>query len=72
MEEQTRLAKEQIEALLEDRRIQMEEAETQRIRGQEQIKALTARWDALKKKMAPWSQSTKILEGTDDFINKLF
>ncbi|NXC61364.1 CCD77 protein, partial [Aleadryas rufinucha] len=41
IEEQTRLAKEQVEALLEDRRIQMEEAEVRHRRDQEKIKALT-------------------------------
>lgn len=71
MEEQTRLAKEQIETLLEDRRIKAEEAETRRIRDQEQIRALTDRWVAFQK-MALWSLSSKVLEGTDDFINKHF
>ncbi|NXS78062.1 CCD77 protein, partial [Erpornis zantholeuca] len=41
IEEQTRLAKEQVEALLEDRRIQMEEAEVRHRRDQEKIKAIT-------------------------------
>lgn len=41
LEEQTRLTKEQIEALLEDRRIQMEEAEVRHRRDQEKIKAIT-------------------------------
>ncbi|NXH25583.1 CCD77 protein, partial [Myiagra hebetior] len=41
IEEQTRLAKEQIEALLEDRRIQMEEAEVRHRRDQEKIKTVT-------------------------------
>uniref|UniRef100_A0A3Q2ZC67 Coiled-coil domain containing 77 n=1 Tax=Kryptolebias marmoratus TaxID=37003 RepID=A0A3Q2ZC67_KRYMA len=41
MEEQTRLAKEQVEALLEDRRIKAEEAQAQQQRDQERIKALT-------------------------------
>ncbi|NWS97401.1 CCD77 protein, partial [Mionectes macconnelli] len=41
IEEQTRLSKEQIEALLEDRRIHMEEAEVQHQRDQEKIKAVT-------------------------------
>lgn len=45
MEEQTRLAKEQVESLLEDRRIQAEEAEAQRQRDQERIPALTDKWD---------------------------
>lgn len=50
MEEQTRHTKEQLETLLEDRRIKAEEAETQRIRDQEQIRALTDRWAAFQKK----------------------
>ncbi|NXU62828.1 CCD77 protein, partial [Horornis vulcanius] len=41
LEEQTRLTKEQIEALLEDRRIQMEEAEVRHRRDQDKIKAIT-------------------------------
>ncbi|NXY06560.1 CCD77 protein, partial [Pteruthius melanotis] len=41
IEEQTRLAKEQVEALLEDRRIQMEEAEVRHQRDQEKIKTVT-------------------------------
>ncbi|XP_044047841.1 coiled-coil domain-containing protein 77 [Siniperca chuatsi] len=41
MEEQTRLAKEQVESLLEDRRIKTEEAEAQLQRDQERITALT-------------------------------
>ncbi|NWV95074.1 CCD77 protein, partial [Machaerirhynchus nigripectus] len=41
IEEQTRLAKEQVEALLEDRRIQMEEAEVRHRRDREKIKAVT-------------------------------
>ncbi|NXA67914.1 CCD77 protein, partial [Mohoua ochrocephala] len=41
IEEQTRLAKEQVDALLEDRRIQMEEAEVRHQRDQEKIKTLT-------------------------------
>lgn len=41
MEEQTRLAKEQVEALMEDRRIKTEEAQAQRQRDQELIAALT-------------------------------
>lgn len=44
MEEKTRLAKEQIEMLMEDRRLKAEEAEGQRNRDQKQIKALTDRW----------------------------
>lgn len=41
MEEQTRLAKEQMETLMEDRRIKTEEARAQWNRDQEQIRALT-------------------------------
>ncbi|KAG8012500.1 Coiled-coil domain-containing protein 77 [Nibea albiflora] len=41
MEEQTRLAKEQIESLMEDRRIKTEEAQAQQHRDQERITALT-------------------------------
>lgn len=41
LEEQTRLAKEQLESLLEDRRIHIEEGQVQRQRDQERITALT-------------------------------
>ncbi|KAI5627114.1 coiled-coil domain-containing protein 77 isoform X1 [Silurus asotus] len=41
LEEQTRLAKEQVESLLEDRRIHVEEGQVQRQRDQERITALT-------------------------------
>ncbi|XP_008285322.1 coiled-coil domain-containing protein 77 isoform X2 [Stegastes partitus] len=41
MEEQARLAKEQLESLMEDRRIKTEEAQAQRQRDQERITALT-------------------------------
>lgn len=41
MEEQTRLAKEQVESLLEDRRIKTEEAQAQQQRDQQRITALT-------------------------------
>ncbi|XP_028264039.1 coiled-coil domain-containing protein 77 [Parambassis ranga] len=41
MEEQTRLAKEQVDALLEDRKIKTEEAQVQRLRDQERLSALT-------------------------------
>lgn len=47
MEEKTRLAKEQIEMLMEDRRLKTEEAEVQRNRDQKQIRALTDRWVTL-------------------------
>lgn len=41
MEEQIRLSKEQIETLMEDRRIKMEEAQAQQNRDQERNTALT-------------------------------
>ncbi|XP_039616601.1 coiled-coil domain-containing protein 77 [Polypterus senegalus] len=41
MEEQTKLAKEQVESLLEDRRIRMEETQVQQQRDQEKIATLT-------------------------------
>lgn len=41
MEEQTRLAKEQVESLLDDRKIKSEEALAQRLRNQKQIANLT-------------------------------
>lgn len=47
MEEKTRLAQEQIEMLMEDRRLKTEEAEVQRNRYQKQIRALTDRWVTL-------------------------
>ncbi|NXD77901.1 CCD77 protein, partial [Halcyon senegalensis] len=43
LEEQTRLSKEQVEALLEDRRIHMEEAQVQHQRDQDKIKTITAK-----------------------------
>lgn len=45
LEEQTRLYKEQTEALMEDRSIRQEETETQRGRDQEKIQALSEKWD---------------------------
>lgn len=44
IEEQTRLSKEQFEALLEDRRIHMEEAQVQHQRDQDKIKTITDKW----------------------------
>lgn len=44
MEEQTRLAKEQVESLLEDRRLQTEEALAQRQRDQERFTGMTDKW----------------------------
>ncbi|NWH31689.1 CCD77 protein, partial [Chloropsis hardwickii] len=63
IEEQTRLAKEQIEALLEDRRIQMEEAEVRHRRDQDKIKAVT---DKLHK------TQNLLFENTRDFIQLKF
>ncbi|KAI3371526.1 hypothetical protein L3Q82_024111, partial [Scortum barcoo] len=63
MEEQTRLAKEQVESLMEDRRIKTEEAQAQRHRDQERITALT---DKLK-------QTQNLLyESTRDFLQLKF
>ncbi|NXW54789.1 CCD77 protein, partial [Eurystomus gularis] len=59
LEEQTRLSKEQVEALLEDRRIQMEEAQVQHQRDQDKIKTIT---DKLHK-----TQSL-LYESTCDFL----
>lgn len=41
LEEQTRLAKEHIDALLEDRRVKIEENETTRLRDKDKILTLT-------------------------------
>ncbi|XP_037539349.1 coiled-coil domain-containing protein 77 [Nematolebias whitei] len=63
MEEQTRLAKEQVEALLEDRRIKTEEAQAQQQRDQERIKALTEKLQ----------QTQNLLhESTRDFLQLKF
>ncbi|KAG7244484.1 hypothetical protein INR49_030136 [Caranx melampygus] len=63
MEEQTRLAKEQVESLLEDRRINTEEAQAKRQRDQERITALT---DKLQ-------QTQNLLyESTRDFLQLKF
>ncbi|NXX80023.1 CCD77 protein, partial [Urocolius indicus] len=59
MEEQTRLSKEQIEALLEDRRIHMEEAQVQHQRDQDKIKTIT---DKLHK------TQNLLYESTRDFL----
>ncbi|XP_050181163.1 coiled-coil domain-containing protein 77 isoform X2 [Myiozetetes cayanensis] len=63
IEEQTRLSKEQIEALLEDRRIHMEEAEVQHQRDQEKIKAVT---DKLQK------TQNLLYESTRDYLQLKF
>ena len=44
LEEQTRLAKEQLDALLEDRRVKVEEAETRRQRDADKIQTLTEKY----------------------------
>lgn len=41
LKEQTRLAKEQIDSLLEDRRIRIEESDSRRLRDQDKIQMLT-------------------------------
>ncbi|NXX92567.1 CCD77 protein, partial [Centropus bengalensis] len=59
LEEQTKLAKEQVEALLEDRRIHMEETQVQHQRDQEKIKTIT---DKLHK------TQNLLYESTRDFL----
>ncbi|NXL94021.1 CCD77 protein, partial [Alectura lathami] len=63
IEEQTRLSKEQLEALLEDRRIRMEEAQVQHQRDQDKIKTLT---DTLHK------TQNLLYESTRDFLQLKF
>ncbi|XP_075360339.1 coiled-coil domain-containing protein 77 isoform X2 [Mycteria americana] len=63
IEEQTRLAKEQVEALLEDRRIHMEEAKVQHQRDQDKIKTIT---DKLHK------TQNLLYESTRDFLQLKF
>ncbi|XP_003202506.1 coiled-coil domain-containing protein 77 [Meleagris gallopavo] len=58
IEEQTRLSKEQLQALLEDRRIHMEEAQVQHQRDQDKIKTLT---DKLNKTQNLLYESTRDL-----------
>ncbi|XP_032442286.1 coiled-coil domain-containing protein 77 isoform X2 [Xiphophorus hellerii] len=63
MEEQTRLVREQIEALLEDRRIITEESQAQRHRDQERIAALSEKLQ----------QTQNLLhESTRDFLQQKF
>ncbi|NXF36691.1 CCD77 protein, partial [Nyctibius bracteatus] len=59
LEEQTRLSREQVEALLEDRRIHMEEAQVQHQRDQDKIKTIT---DKLHK------TQNLLYESTRDFL----
>ncbi|KFZ52732.1 Coiled-coil domain-containing protein 77, partial [Podiceps cristatus] len=63
IEEQTRLSKEQVEALLEDRRIQVEEAQVQHQRDQDKIKTIT---DKLHK------TQNLLYESTRDFLQLKF
>ncbi|KAK6482897.1 coiled-coil domain-containing protein 77 [Huso huso] len=63
MEEQTKLAKEQVESLLEDRRIRMEEAQVQHQRDQDRITTLT---DKLHR------TQTLLYESTKDFLQLKF
>ncbi|KAJ7997621.1 hypothetical protein DPEC_G00214030 [Dallia pectoralis] len=63
MEEQTRLSKEQVESLLEDRRIHVEEGEVQHQRDQERITAFT---DKLER------TQNLLYESTRDFLQHKF
>ncbi|NXR17351.1 CCD77 protein, partial [Cinclus mexicanus] len=63
IEEQTRLAKEQVEALLEDRRIQMEEAEVRHRRDQDKIKTITEKLH---------KTQSLLYESTRDFLQLKF
>ncbi|NWW48574.1 CCD77 protein, partial [Pedionomus torquatus] len=63
IEEQTRLSKEQVEALLEDRRIRMEEAQVQHQRDKDKIKIIT---DKLHK------TQNLLYESTRDFLQLKF
>ncbi|NXL49032.1 CCD77 protein, partial [Podilymbus podiceps] len=63
IEEQTRLSKEQVEALLEDRRIHVEEAQVQHQRDQDKIKTIT---DKLRK------TQNLLYESTRDFLQLKF
>ncbi|NXA11979.1 CCD77 protein, partial [Sapayoa aenigma] len=63
IEEQARLSKEQVEALLEDRRIHREEAEVQHQRDQDKIKAITEKLQKTQK---------LLYESTRDFLQLKF
>ncbi|NXI48691.1 CCD77 protein, partial [Galbula dea] len=63
LEEQARLSREQVEALLEDRRIHMEEAQVQHQRDQDKIKTIT---DKLHK------TQNLLYESTRDFLQLKF
>ncbi|CAN8212744.1 unnamed protein product [Coccothraustes coccothraustes] len=63
IEEQTRLTKEQVDALLEDRRIQMEEAEVRHQKDQDKIKAITEKL---------YKTQNLLYESTRDFLQLKF
>ncbi|KAG8438494.1 hypothetical protein GDO86_004892 [Hymenochirus boettgeri] len=63
LEEQTRLSKEQIETLLDDRKIRMEEAQVQHQRDQDKIKAMTEKLNKTQK---------LLYESTRDFLQLKF
>ncbi|XP_062990498.1 coiled-coil domain-containing protein 77 [Elgaria multicarinata webbii] len=63
LEEQTKLSKEQIEALLEDRRIRIEEAQVQHQRDQDKIKDLTEKYH---------KAQNLLYESTRDFLQVKF
>uniref|UniRef100_A0A8C5MGA7 Coiled-coil domain containing 77 n=1 Tax=Leptobrachium leishanense TaxID=445787 RepID=A0A8C5MGA7_9ANUR len=63
LEEQTRLSKEQVESLLDDRRIRMEEAQVQHQRDQDKIKGFTAKLNKTQK---------LLYESTRDFLQLKF
>ncbi|XP_058047609.1 coiled-coil domain-containing protein 77 [Ahaetulla prasina] len=63
LEEQTKLSKEQTEALLEDRRIRIEEAQVQHQRDQEKIKEITEKYH---------KAQTLLYESTRDFLQVKF
>ncbi|XP_042325756.1 coiled-coil domain-containing protein 77 [Sceloporus undulatus] len=63
LEEQTKLSKEQTEALLEDRRIRIEEAQVQHQRDQDKIKDLTEKYH---------KAQNLLYESTRDFLQMKF
>ncbi|XP_054844890.1 coiled-coil domain-containing protein 77 [Eublepharis macularius] len=63
LEEQARLSKEQLEALLEDRRIRIEEAQVQHQRDQDKIKDLTEKYN---------KAQNLLYESTKDFLQLKF
>ncbi|XP_007429561.1 coiled-coil domain-containing protein 77 isoform X1 [Python bivittatus] len=63
LEEQTKLSKEQIEALLEDRRIRIEETQVQHQRDQEKIKDITEKYH---------KAQNLLYESTRDFLQMKF